>query len=196
MDAVFSFVISAFALTGSPGPNTLSLAAVGASFGRARGMAYLAGLTLGVMLVVVLVGSGLSGLVLALPGVRPVVSVLAAVYFLYLAWKIATAPPLGAPSATAAAPRWYAGVFQSLSNPKAYAAMAALFSGHVLYPNLPLQDALSKAALVASVILVVNLAWLTIGAALTHVLRAPRAARAVNIAFALLLLISVALSVM
>ncbi len=127
MDALLSFLVSAFALTGSPGPNTLSLAAVGASFGRARGMAFMAGLNLGVVLVIALVGSGLSGLALALPGVRPVV-----------AW----------------------------------------------------------AELLVAAIGVVNLTWLTIGAALTRVLRAPRAARAVNIAFAFLLLVSVALSVM
>ncbi|WP_319824359.1 LysE family translocator [Thalassovita sp.] len=196
MDALLSFLISAFALTGSPGPNTLSLAAVGASFGRARGMAYMAGLNLGVVLVIALVGSGLSGLVLAVPGVRPLVTAAAVAYFLYLAWKIANAPPLRAPDTVTTAPRWVAGVFLSLSNPKAYAAMAALFSGHVLRPGQPVPDALTKAALIVAVILLVNLAWLTIGAALTRALRNPRAARAVNITFALLLLLSVALSVM
>ena len=72
-------------------------------------------------------------MLLALPGAAPLVTLAAAAYFLWLAWRIATAPPLTAsPAGPGTAPRWYEGAGLSLVNPKAYAAMAALFSGHVL----------------------------------------------------------------
>ena len=192
MDPLFAFLLAALALTGSPGPNTLSAAAVGASFGRMRGLNYIAGLCLGVMLVAMLVGTGISGAMLALPGVIPVITMLAIAYFLYLAWKIATAPALGElDQTTTAPPRWLDGVAVSLVNPKAYAAMAALFSGHVLMSGAPVTDALWKGLLILCVIIVVNLAWLTIGAELARHLRSPRTARIVNLGFAALLIVSV-----
>jgi threonine/homoserine/homoserine lactone efflux protein len=111
LDTILAFLIAALALTGSPGPNTLSIAAVGASFGRLRGVRYMLGLNLGMLAVIAIVGTGMAGAVLAVPGIAPVVTVLAAAYFLYLAYRIATAPPLRRNdlSAEAAAPRWYEG---------------------------------------------------------------------------------------
>lgn len=193
MEGLGAFLLAALVLTGSPGPNTLSMAAVGASFGRVRGLGYMAGLNLGMALVIAVVGTGVSGALLAVPGLAPVITGAAVLYFLYLAWRIATAPPMGAATQTAVtAPPWYAGVGLSLSNPKAYAAMGALFSGHILVRGNPLADGLWKAFLIMAVILLVNLAWLLAGAELTRHLRTARAARAVNIMFAVLLLGSVA----
>lgn len=56
MEAFVGFVAAALALTGSPEPNTLSLAAFGAAFGRARGLGYMVGLNLGMVLVIAIVG--------------------------------------------------------------------------------------------------------------------------------------------
>lgn len=195
MDAVATFLLAALALVGSPGPNTLSLAAVGTSFGRLRGVEYMLGLNLGMLAVIAIVGTGLSGVVLALPGVAPVITVLAAGYFLYLAYRIATAPPL-AVEAAPNAPRWYEGAGLSLVNPKAYAAMAALFSGHVLVEGDRLADGLWKAGLLIATIAVVNMLWLSLGTALTQVVRDARVSRIVNLGFAALLLASVAFAVL
>ena len=116
----------------------------------------------------------------------------AAAYFLWLAWRIATAPPLSDSSAgPGTAPRWYEGAGLSMVNPKAYAAMAALFSGHVLLPG-PLADAALKTALALAVIIPVNIAWLSLGAGLTGLMRDPAASRWINRGFAAALLISVA----
>ena len=192
MDETASFLLAALALTGSPGPNTLSLAAIGAAFGRKRGFRYFLGLNLGMIGVITIVGSGVSGVLLALPGAAPVIAVLAALYFAYLAYRIATAPPLDGDAAPGTEPRWYEGTLLSLVNPKAYAAMAALFSGFTLVAGAPFADTLTKAALVMATLVCVNVGWLTAGAALTHLLRHPRHARIVNIGFAALLVVSVA----
>lgn len=202
LTATLSFLLAALALTGSPGPNTLSMAAVGASFGRLRGIEYMVGLNLGMVVVIALVGTGMAGIVLAVPGLAPIITVLAAAYFLYLAYRIATAPPLKAATPdnsatpTKPAPRWYEGFGLSLVNPKAYAAMAALFSGHVLVDGNQLADSLWKAGLLITTITIVNIAWLSVGAAMTSALQDQHTSRMVNIAFAILLLLSVAYAIL
>ncbi len=190
MDAYTGFILAALALTGSPGPNTLSLAAVGAAFGRKRGLKYMTGLSFGVVLVILITGTGISGLVLAIPGAAPVIAAIAGLYFLYLAYRIATAPPVVSAPDTANDPKWYDGVILSLLNPKAYAAMAALFSGFVLVVNDPLLDALTKAALTTLTILFVNSCWLLTGSLLTPFLTNPKTNRIINISFAILLILS------
>ena len=164
MEPFGSFLLAAIALTGSPGPNTLSLAAVGAAYGRRRGFRYMIGMNFGMALVIAMMGSGISTLVFALPGVAPVVTALAAAYFLYLAYRIATAPPVSEDGKPGREPRWYEGTTLSLVNPKAYAAMAALFSGFNLMDGAPFGDGLLKAAVLMATIIAVNFFWLTVGA--------------------------------
>jgi threonine/homoserine/homoserine lactone efflux protein len=185
------FLLAAVALVGSPGPATLSLTATGAAFGARRGVAYLAGIVVGMLAVMAIVASGLVGLLLAVPGAAPVVTVLAAVYFLYLAWRIATAPPLAEEAGQRRAPTFAAGLLLSLVNPKGYAAMAALFSGFVLMHERLALDIVIKMAVLASIITAVNVAWLLAGAALTRFFREPRTNRIINVTFAALLVASV-----
>ncbi|WP_440410272.1 LysE family translocator [Neorhizobium petrolearium] len=190
MDNIVTFLGAAFALTGSPGPNTLSIAAAGAAFGARRSLGYMVGLLAGMIVVMSAVAAGLTSLVLAIPSMLQVLALLAAVYFLYLAWKIATAPPIDEEAATGRAPTFPGGVFLSLVNPKAYAAMGALFSGFTLAVADPATDAFFKIAVLTLVIAAVNLAWLFVGATLTRLFRDPLANRIVNIIFAALLLLS------
>jgi threonine/homoserine/homoserine lactone efflux protein len=189
-----AFLLAAIALAGSPGPATLSLTATGAAFGARRGAAYLAGIVIGMVAVMAVVASGLVGLLLAVPGATPVVTVLAAAYFLYLAWRIATAPPLAADTAERRPPTFVGGLLLSLVNPKGYAAMAALFSGFVLVHERLALDVAAKMAVLVLIITAVNVAWLLAGAALTRFFRDPRTNRAINVAFAVLLVASVALA--
>jgi threonine/homoserine/homoserine lactone efflux protein len=191
MEALSGFLIAALALAGSPGPATLSLAAAGAAFGARRGVAYLAGLTIGMVVVMGIVASGVVGLLLAVPGAGPVVTGLAALYFVWLAWRISTAPPLSEEGAARPPPTFLAGLLLSLVNPKGYAAMAALYSGFVLMPGHVVLDIAVKMAWLTLVIAVVNVGWLLVGAALTRLFRDPRSNRIVNVAFAILLLGSV-----
>jgi threonine/homoserine/homoserine lactone efflux protein len=194
MDGLSGFVLAALALAGSPGPATLSLTATGAAFGAGRGIAYLAGIVVGMVAVMTAVAAGLVGLLMAVPGVTPVVTVLAAAYFLYLAWRIAMAPPLGDDHTRRRAPTFVAGLALSLVNPKGYAAMAALYSGFVLVPDRMAADVAAKMAVLTLIIVAVNVAWLLAGAGLTRFFRDPRSNRLINVAFAVLLVASVALA--
>jgi len=196
VEALGTFILAALALTGSPGPNTLSLAAVGAAVGRMRGLQYMAGLNLGVAIVILIVGSGISGFLFALPGAAPVITAMAGIYFVYLAYRIATAPPLNSAAEPGSEPKWFEGTFLSLVNPKAYAAMAAMFSSFNLVAGDQLEDTLLKAAVLMSTIIFVNISWLFAGAGLTRFLRNERMSRAINVTFAVLLILSVAVAVL
>lgn len=192
MDALLPLLGAALALMGSPGPATLSVAAAGAAFGPRRALPYAAGITLGTSTVILIVASGLTTVVLALPGAAPVVTVLAAAYILWLAWKIAAAPPLGAATRAETAPQLWAGLALGIANPKAYAAIASIFASAELAPGDPVSDALVKVALLVPLAVAINGIWLLAGTGIAQSLRSPRASRRLNLAFALALVVSVA----
>lgn len=191
MEELPGFVLAGLALAGSPGPAVLSLAASGAAFGARSSLAYLAGIVLGMVGVMTITASGVVSLLLAIPGATPVVAILAATYFAYLAWRIATAPPLTEASGTRRQPSFLAGLLLSLVNPKGYAAMAALFSGFALVRDQLGLDIAAKMSVLLAVITASSVAWLLAGSALTRFFREPRSNRIINVLFAILLLASV-----
>jgi threonine/homoserine/homoserine lactone efflux protein len=192
-DALIALILAGLVLAGSPGPNTMSLAAAGAAFGARRSVPFMSGLAVGMLGVMALVASGVVALLLAVPGIAPVATVAALLYFVYLAWKIATAPPLTDGATERRVPSVTDGLLQSFVNPKGYAAMLALFASHTLIADKLLADAALKIAVAFAIIVLVNAVWLTVGAALARTFRSPRANRIINITFAILLLASAAL---
>jgi threonine/homoserine/homoserine lactone efflux protein len=121
---------------------------------------------------------------------------LSSAYFLYLAWRIATAPPLEEAGGERRQPTFLAGIGLSLVNPKGYAAMAALFSGFVVVRERLALDIAAKVIVLAAIITAVNLAWLIAGATLTHLFCEPRTNRIINGTFAVLLVASVAFALL
>ncbi len=196
VSGIWPLVLSAAALMGSPGPSTISVTAVGAAFGARRALGYLAGLVLATTAVLLVVASGMLALALAVPGVVPVVTVLSAAYILYLAVRIASAPPLAARDAAAPAPSLGAGLLLGIGNPKAWVAIAAVFAGSRLEGLSPGQAAVAKTAVLAAMIVVIHLVWLLLGASLARWLRNPVASRAVNLVLAAVLAGSCALALL
>lgn len=196
MEGLLGFILAGLALAGSPGPATLSLAATGAAFGARRGLGYMTGINLGMVGVMAITASGIVGLLLALPGATPIVIGLSSAYFAYLAWRIATAPPLAEAGEQRRQPTFVAGIALSLVNPKGYAAMAALFSSFVLIRHRLDLDVAAKIAVLAVIIAAVNIAWLVLGAALTRHFKDPRSNRIINVTFAVLLIASVAVALL
>ncbi len=192
MEGLIGFIVAGLALVGSPGPNTLSLAATGAAFGARRGIVYLTGLVAGMAIVMAITASGVAGLLLAVPGAAPVLAVIAAAYIAYLAYRIATAPPITEQGDSGRRPSFVTGVTISLTNPKAYTAMAALFSGFVLIGGRAAADGAIKFVIILTLIVIVNIAWLCIGSTLNRWTANPSVSRAINVTFATLLVVSVA----
>jgi threonine/homoserine/homoserine lactone efflux protein len=81
------------------------------------------------------------------------------------------------------------------TNPKAYLAFASLMASTTLVSTGTRADAALKWLLIVGVILVVDLVWVLIGAALHRVSLPPRAERAMNIAFAAAILVAAAAAI-
>ena len=185
------FVLAGLALAGSPGPANFGLAAAGAAFGLRRSAVLSAGIIVGVLAVMLMTATGVTGLILAQPALGPAAQILAIAYMLWLAWKIATAPPLTSGGEAGRPPSFGVGLFLGVGNPKSYAAMSALYSGFALAVEPQLDIALKLIVLLAMLV-VVAVAWLLLGAVLTRWFRDPAMSRTINIAFAVLLVASVA----
>jgi threonine/homoserine/homoserine lactone efflux protein len=80
----------------------------------------MAGIVFGMIVVMILVTAGLTGLILALPGATPIAATLAAEYMVYLAYRIATAPPLVEKPQEQNRPSFTGGVLLAFANPKGW----------------------------------------------------------------------------
>jgi threonine/homoserine/homoserine lactone efflux protein len=192
--ALAPLVVASAAIMGSPGPATISLVAVVGAFGVRRSLRYVAGLVVGTALVLVAVASGLTAVLLAVPAIRSLLIVLSAAYILWLAYHVATAPPLSARTASAEPPSAVGGTVLGVANPKGWVAMAAVFAS-VRVADAAAADALAKTAVLAVMIVLIMTAWLVAGAALAPMLRDPRRARIVNVSLAAALAGATALAV-
>jgi threonine/homoserine/homoserine lactone efflux protein len=187
--ALASLVVTSLVIMGSPGPATISLTAAGSAHGVRRSVPYLAGIVAGTTVVLLAVATGITAALLAVPAVRPVLLAISAGYILWLAYHIATAPPLAAEGTRRDAPGLTGGLVLGVANPKAWVAIAAVFAGSRLASGT-VADASGKVAVLTAMILVINASWLGIGAALAAQLREPRTARGVNVVLAAALVAS------
>ena len=192
-------LLAALPLMGSPGPATLSLASLGAAFGFSGSLFYLLGIITGTGLVLLLVATGATTILTISPLMLKILQTIAGAYIFYLAWKIATAPTssgsTGSEDATPPLlPTFWAGLGLAVANPKAFAAIGAVYGGHVLFPSDTGLDALVKILLLIGVIILVNTVWLAFGASFSGLFKRPKSARAINIVFAAMLVASVVLA--
>ncbi len=88
---LLSLITAATVVMASPGPSTVSVTAVSAAFDLRRSLAYMSGLVLGTLAVLLAVATGLVSLLLCIPQAAPVLLTVSALYILYLAYRIATA---------------------------------------------------------------------------------------------------------
>ena len=189
--SVGPLLLTSLAIMGSPGPATISLVAMGSAHGVRRSLPYLAGIIIGSTIVLVAVATGITAALLALPAVSSLLIVIAAAYILWLAYHIATAPPLSEQTARAA-PSLRGGTLFGVANPKAWVAIAAVFAGAHL-ADAATADAAAKIAVLTAMIVLINATWLLAGTSLAPFLRDPSRARVVNTALALALVGATAL---
>ncbi len=189
-------LLAAFPLMGSPGPATLSLAASASVYGIARNFWYLAGIVAGTATVLLMIATGLTGILFAIPGVLPGLTAAALCYIVFLAYKIATAPVLAVNASNETPPSFVGGYLLAIANPKAFAAIGAVYSSVVVVPEHPFGDAAAKLAALFCVIVIVNSMWLVFGAVFARLLRHQRTGRMINVLFAVLLVISVVMAVL
>ena len=186
-------LVASAAIMGSPGPATISLTAAGSAYGARRSFTYLVGIILGTTIVLVAVAVGITATLLALPALKAVLIVISAAYILWLAYHIATAPPLAAQRVTTGAPSLIAGTLLGVANPKAWVAIAAVFAS-VHLAETAIADAAAKIALLTVMIILICTTWLTVGASLARLLRDPQRGRLINTTLAVALVCATALA--
>lgn len=178
-------------LLGSPGPATLSLAAVGATAGVEKGLPYLAGILVGLACAMTGAIVGVAAIFVQWPQARTIVQILGALYLTYIAYRIAFAPiTSGENEGESSAPGFKDGVVLNILNPKLYAGFFVLFSQFLL----PLQNTaaqyLTTAAVMFVIGIVVDSIWLGIGSTIQALFAHPRYARSVRVLFGLSIIVA------
>lgn len=181
-----TLLLTCLAVMGSPGPATISLTAAGSAWGARRCAGYLAGIITGTAAVLAAVAAGITATLLAVPGLHAALTVISVAYILWLAYHIATAPPVTAQAAAGSPPSLTGGLLLGVANPKAWLAISAVFASARLAAS-PLTDAAAKTLTLTPMIILICAAWLLAGSWLASALRDPRRSRITNIALAILL---------
>lgn len=187
--AAFAFVTSI-----TPGPNNMMLLASGANFGFTRTIPHMLGIGIGFTVMVVLVGAGLMQLFDAWPTSYTVLKFLSAAYMLWLAWKIAhSASPEGAKTGAKPMSFVQAALFQWV-NPKAWTmALSAI----TLYaPGREFIAVLWVAVVFGAINLPCVSSWTVLGQKLRLLLSNSTRLVAFNWTMAVLLVLSLAPSLM
>ncbi len=181
--AGFAFVSSI-----TPGPNNLMLLASGTNFGWARSMPHMLGVAFGFTLMVLLVGLGLSQIFVLFPVAHLVLKAVCVTYLLYLAWKIATAPPPKAGEVQGKPMTFVQAVLFQWVNPKGWTMALTAVSAYAITGDI------WSYVIVAAVFGMINLpsisVWMAMGVQMRRLLNNPRLLRAFNITAALLLVAS------
>lgn len=193
--SVGPLLLISLAIMGSPGPATISLIAAGSVYGVRRSLPYLAGIIVGTTIVLVAVATGITAALLAVPAIGSVLIGISAAYILWLAYHIATAPPLSEQTAGMDAPSLAGGALLGVANPKSWVAIAAVFTSAHLADDAA-TDAAAKIAVLTAMIIMILATWLVAATSLAPMLREPRRARVVNAALAVVLVGATALTVL
>ena len=188
-DLLLAFVLFAFATAGTPGPNNMMLLASGANFGFRRTILHILGISVGLAMMVVAMGLGLSGLFRAVPVLHDILKWAGAAYMLWLAWKIATATGISDRSAGSRPMSFLqAAGFQWL-NPKAWAMALGAVTTYT-----PEGSGTLAVLVVAGTFMLVgapcSAAWAGFGQGLRPFLDRPGALRTFNLTMAVLLVAS------
>jgi threonine/homoserine/homoserine lactone efflux protein len=188
-DLLLAFVLFAFATAGTPGPNNMMLLASGANFGFRRTILHILGISVGLAVMVVAMGLGLSGLFRAVPVLHDILKWAGAAYMLWLAWKIATATGISDRSAGSRPMSFLqAAGFQWL-NPKAWAMALGAVTTYT-----PEGSGTLAVLVVAGTFMLVgapcSAAWAGFGQGLRPFLDRPGALRTFNLTMAVLLVAS------
>lgn len=188
-DLLLALLAFAFVTTVTPGPNNLMLMASGVNFGMRRSVPHIAGVTLGVVFMILLLGAGIGQAIASHPAATTALKLASVGYMVWLAWKIATAAPPAEASAATPAGRpltfLQAAAFQWV-NPKAWAMALTALGVYALDAGW------SGVAVVAGTFMLVgppcNLLWVAAGRELRRLVANPVTLRRVNYAMAALLL--------
>lgn len=168
-------------MTITPGPNNVMLTASGANYGFLRTLPHIFGILGGCFLLFAGIALGLGLLFERFPLVQTALRLIGSAYLLYLAWRIATAPPPDLRRRGEGRPLtfWQAAAFQ-FANPKAWVMGLALMAGFLPEGGDTWLNALLLATFAELVALPCIAVWAGFGTAIGRWLDSPRAWRVFN----------------
>lgn len=181
-------------LLGSPGPAPLALAASGAIFGFRSSIPFLVGILIGLAVIIVASIAGINLLFEAHPRLRFTLQVVGGLYILYIAFKLASAPIQTNGVDHRTLPSLLNGVILNITNPKAYAAIFALFTQFSLPIASQLTSYLLTGLVCFTIAVIIDTAWLIAGHPLRQLFSHKTYARPVRIIFAAMMILAVGLS--
>jgi threonine/homoserine/homoserine lactone efflux protein len=172
-------LVFAVVATVTPGPNNLMMMASGANFGLRRTIPHMAGVTLGFGAMTLMVGLGLAGLFHTLPWLYAVLRWGAALYILYLAWRMATATGVGSARSGERPMRFWEAVAFQWINPKAWVMALGAITTYAQPGHLP-RDVAIIAGLFVLITIPGSLSWSAFGVGIKRFLRPRWALRTFN----------------
>lgn len=168
-------------MTITPGPNNVMLTASGANYGYWRTLPHILGIMAGCFVLFAAIALGLGLLFERYPLFQSLLKIVGSIYLLYLAWKIANAPPpdLSAQGQGRPLTFWQAAGFQ-FANPKAWVMGLALMAGFLPEGGSTLLNALLLAGSAELIALPCISLWAGFGIAIGRLLRSERSWRIFN----------------
>lgn len=182
LTAMIPVALFAFATIGTPGPNNVMLTASGARYGYCRTLGHIAGILGGSAVLYMGVAFGLGTLFQQYAAVQYSLRALGAGYLLYLAWRIASAPPPRLEASDDARPLSFieAAAFQ-FANPKLW-VMGLTLTASFLPEHGPL---FANVLVLTAIMMIVGVPclsfWTVFGSVIGRTLQTPRAWRIFNI---------------
>lgn len=184
--------LASFCLVSSitPGPNNMMLLSSGATFGVRRTVPHIVGISGGCAAMVLVLGWLLAGMVGRAPGLFTALHVVATLYLLWLAWRIATSTgPHGTNRRARPFGMLDAAGFQWV-NPKAWAMVLGAVTSFARPDHLAVDVPLIALVLIAVGLPCITL-WAGSGQLLSRFLADRRALRTFNLGMAALLVASI-----
>jgi threonine/homoserine/homoserine lactone efflux protein len=190
LSSLWPVVLFAFAMTFSPGPNTMMISSFSSVFGVRATLPCAAGITAGIAGLVLAAGLGLGTLVAAHPNFGLALRVGGLIYVAWLIWKILSASEFR--TSADAKPIGFIGTFAlQWINPKAWAmalGIVSAFSPIAAAPN----GAIIIAAIFFVLLIPATLLWSAFGAGMSRLLGRGLAFRIFNWTMAALIVSSMA----
>ncbi|MCP5073493.1 MAG: LysE family transporter [Rhodobacteraceae bacterium] len=170
LSAYVPLILFVFAGLFSPGPNVVMLTASGARFGFVATLPHLFGVPLGTGLIAAGSALGLGSILLAVPALKLVFQIAAALWILWLAWRTALAGRAGRVEDRGKPFTLLEAVLFQAVNPKVWAITLAASAGFGvgLAPQI---EAVLLFVVFAGINLCVCLFWTTLGHLLSGVLK-------------------------
>ncbi|YCA15106.1 LysE family translocator [Kushneria sp. AK178] len=182
-----SVTLFAITMTGTPGPNNVMLTASGAMYGFRRTLPHILGILLGGLTLFTLLALGLGTLFQRYPLIQQTLQIVGVLYLLYLAWRIASAPPPEFDTTGDARPLtlWQAATFQFV-NPKVWVMGLTLMASFLPAEGPLWLNAFGLALLMETVALPCISLWAGFGMVIARFLTTPRAWRLFNVTMGLM----------